>query len=64
MNCYIEDLYLQRLVDGEMSCSERTEFLRSLDDCLQQWREVTLVFVKEQVWSCELAACESDAVIP
>jgi hypothetical protein len=41
---------LQRLVDGELDCRQRREFLASLDETPGHWREVALAFVEDQIW--------------
>ena len=51
MHGEIDDVSLQRLVDGEMSDEERRRYLTSLDACPQLWRSVALAFVEGQLLS-------------
>jgi hypothetical protein len=50
MNQQLDELRLQRLVDGVLTDAERTDFLQSLEGRPEWWREVALAFVEEQVW--------------
>jgi len=50
----VDDLLLQRLVDGELSDEDRSGVLASLDARPQLWRTVALAFVEDQLWSGEL----------
>lgn len=50
----VNDLLLQRLVDGELSDEDRSGVLASLDARPQLWRTVALAFVEDQLWSGEL----------
>jgi len=45
------DLLFDRLVDGELSPSERRELLASLDDRRDGWRRCALAFLEAQTWS-------------
>lgn len=47
----VDDLLLQRLVDGELSDEDRSGVLASLDARPQLWRTVALAFVEDQLWS-------------
>jgi hypothetical protein len=62
MNQHINELRLQRLVDGVLTDAERTEFLQSLEDRPEAWREVALAFVEEQIWAAAVGAAERPAV--
>jgi hypothetical protein len=44
----IEPLQLQRLVDGELSSTERLEMLHKLDASPAAWRQVALAMLEEQ----------------
>ena len=56
MSDQIEEIRLQRLVDGALSADEQREFLAGLDSTPELWREVALAFVEEQVFRTELGA--------
>ena len=55
MSQQIDETRLQRLVDGALNEDERREFLVGLEERSEQWREVALAFVEEQIWRCEIA---------
>jgi hypothetical protein len=46
----IDELRLQRLVDGVLDDRERHEFLATVDQYPDRWRDVALAFVEEQIW--------------
>lgn len=50
-----EQRLIDRLVDGELSDSERRRFLQGLDDDPAQWRQVALGFIESQ---CCAEACD------
>lgn len=56
MNERIDELQLQRLIDGAMTDNDRRGFLDRLDKHPESWREVALAFVEEQVWQHEIGA--------
>jgi hypothetical protein len=56
MNGSIDELQLQRLVDGAMTAEKRGRFLASVDEQPEHWREVALAFVEEQIWRDRLTA--------
>ena len=58
MSGSIDELHLQRLVDGEMSATERCEVLASLDQQSGAWRDVALAFVEEQIWQHEVKSTQ------
>jgi len=45
-----DDLRFDRLVDGEMSDTERRHFLASLDDEPGGWRRCAMAFLEDQAW--------------
>lgn len=55
MSQQIDEIRLQRLVDGDLGENERHAFLAGLDEQPELWREVALAFVEEQVWRNEIA---------
>jgi hypothetical protein len=46
-----DDILFDRLVDGELSASERRRLLASLDDQPGGWRRCALAFLEAQCWS-------------
>lgn len=54
MTGQIDEIRLQRLVDGALSEGERGEFLAGLDQSPELWREVALAFVEDQIFASEL----------
>ena len=56
MTDQMDEIRLQRLVDGALDGDERREFLAGLDRAPELWREVALAFVEEQVLRTELGA--------
>ena len=60
MNGDVDDLLLQRLVDGEMSHEDRCRVLRSLDRRPRLWRRLALAFVEDQVWRTELRSLDAE----
>ncbi len=59
MNQELDEVRLQRLVDGVLNDVERRDFLASLEDRPEHWREVALAFVEEQIWSDVVRAPEA-----
>lgn len=51
MTHILDELTLQRCVDGELSEAEQQAFLRQLDRTPSAWREVALGFMEHQLWS-------------
>jgi hypothetical protein len=51
----IDEIQLQRLVDGLLDDEQRRAFLVAVDRTPELWREVALAFVEEQVLHAELA---------
>jgi hypothetical protein len=49
-----EDILFDRLVDGELSDTERRELLESLDAQPNGWRRCALAFLEAQSWGKEL----------
>lgn len=49
----LDELQLQRLIDGELSARQRVELLDEID-ALHAWRDVALAFVEDQVWKGQL----------
>jgi hypothetical protein len=49
-----EDALLDRLVDGELSGSERRQLLESFDKRPQNWRRCALAFLEAQSWREEM----------
>ncbi len=54
MTVGIDEVELQRLLDGRLPESEREIFLECVDEQPEQWRRVALAFVEEQVLRAEL----------
>ena len=51
MNQELDELRLQRFVDGVLSDAERSDFLARLEGRPDHWREVALAFIEEQIWA-------------
>jgi hypothetical protein len=49
-----EDVLLDRLVDGELSVSERRQLLESFDKRPEGWRRCALAFLEAQSWREEM----------
>src|ERR1700759_5013413 len=49
-----DDMVFDRLVDGELSTSERRSLLESLDARPDGWRRCALAFLEAQAWRQEL----------
>jgi anti-sigma factor RsiW len=45
-----DDVMFDRLVDGELSASERESLLASLDERTEGWRRCALAFLEAQTW--------------
>ena len=56
MNHELDDLLLQRFVDGELSEQRQQDILAGLEDDPGQWRRVALAFVEAQIWEGEYRA--------
>jgi hypothetical protein len=56
MKSEIDELRLQRLVDGVLDDRERHEFLAAVDQYPDRWRDVALAFIEEQFWRDALPA--------
>jgi hypothetical protein len=50
----IDEIRLQRLVDGALEDGERRDFLAGLDRTPELWREVALALVEDQIFCSEL----------
>jgi hypothetical protein len=55
MSDLIDDLPIQRCIDGELPEAAQQELLRQLDGTADGWKRLALAFVEKQVWaqSCE-----------
>src|SRR4029079_10623055 len=49
-----DDVRFDRLVDGEMTASERRQLLESLDSRPEGWRRCALAFLEAQSWREDL----------
>jgi hypothetical protein len=58
------DAVFDKLVDGELSETERRELLVSLDDQPGGWRRCALAFLESQCWKRSLAAFGNAASLP
>ncbi len=58
-----ESRVLDRLVDGELSQSERRELLAALDDEPGSWRRCALAFLEAQSWRWQLGQMKGDALL-
>src|SRR4051812_36317057 len=62
------DILLDRLVDGELSDSERRQLLESLDKRPQNWRRCALAFLEAQSWRKEMGQVSrglaSETIVP
>jgi anti-sigma factor RsiW len=58
-----EDILLDRLVDGELSDTERRELLVSLDDRPEGWRKCALAFLEAQSWRRELGRLATEPAV-
>jgi hypothetical protein len=58
MNCEIDPIRLQRLVDGEMTEDERYVFLADVENHPEGWRRLALAYVEEQLLRAALASHE------
>jgi hypothetical protein len=61
MSQRIDEIGLQRLVEGTLDESERRAFLVDVDRRPEWWREVALAFVEEQIWRQEIAGMQPDS---
>ncbi len=55
-----DDTQFDRLVDGELSATERQELLTSLDSREDGWRRCALAFLEAQAWSGEFKQMLAD----
>src|SRR3954467_783830 len=55
-----DDIQLDRLVDGELSSSERRRLLESFDKRPESWRRCALAFLEAQSWREELGQVARD----
>lgn len=60
----MDDRWLDRLVDGELSAEEYAAALRSLGDAPDGWRRCALAFLEAQAWQRELGAIGCEAKSP
>ena len=51
MTHHLDELTLQRCIDGELCEAEQQALLRQLDRTPSAWREVALGFLEHQIWS-------------
>src|SRR5689334_11682113 len=49
-NTYNEEVIFDRLVDGELTPSERRQLLTALDDRPEDWRRCAIAFLEAQSW--------------
>jgi hypothetical protein len=56
-----DDVLFDRLVDGELSATERRALLESLDERPQGWRKCALAFLEAQSWRGGLRQIAADA---
>ena len=55
-------LELQRLVDGQLTHSQRADLLQAMEACDPKWREIALRLLEEQQWAKEI--CLGPARLP
>jgi hypothetical protein len=55
------DIVFDRLVDGELSSTERRSLLESLDSQPQGWRRCALAFLEAQSWRNDLRSVATDS---
>jgi hypothetical protein len=60
----MDDRWLDRLVDGELSAEEYAAVMRSLDDAPDGWRRCALAFLEAQAWQRDLGAMRGEAPSP
>ena len=53
----MDELQLQRLVDGELNETECRRLLARLDGVPNEWRRVALAYVEQQLWA---TACRGE----
>lgn len=58
-----EGRVLDRLVDGELSPSERRELLAALDDEPGAWRRCALAFLEAQTWRWQLSRVAAEPLV-
>lgn len=56
----LDELTLQRCVDGELSESEHREFLKTVEQTPGGWRMLALAFSEEQIWCATVSSTLSD----
>ena len=54
-----DPIYLQRLVDGELSRDETREMLQMAEDHPDLWRDMASAFVENQLWQANFEALSS-----
>jgi hypothetical protein len=59
-----DDIQFDRLVDGELSPTERRALLASLDAQPEGWRRCALAFLEAQAWRSELPKLVAEATSP
>ncbi len=63
MNDYLsQEQSIYRLVDNQLSDSDRAELLLAADREPELWRKITLAFIEEQVW-CSAISAQNGGVI-
>jgi len=58
-----EDRVLDRLVDGELSQTDRRALLAALDDDPQAWRRCALAFLEAQSWRWQLGRVAAEPLV-
>lgn len=58
----IDPIRLQALIDGECSAAERCRFLQQIDSQPDQWRDVALALLEEQVFAKDIRATRGNEV--
>ncbi len=57
----LDDILLDRLVDGELSRDEYVAVVRSLENVPEGWRRCALAFLEAQAWQRELGSVRDNA---
>jgi hypothetical protein len=55
-----DDILFDRLVDGELSATERRDLLGSLDERPERWRKCALAFLEAQSWTKDLGSIAAE----
>lgn len=58
----IDPIRLQALIDGECSAAERRRLLQQIDSQPDQWRDVALALLEEQVFAKDIRAMRGNAI--